>query len=138
MPWEGSLRRRGFVSLIALWLLVAVAPGALARPRPASGPTAGTFGPTRALGGDGRSGGRAFGYLPLHPGAYARAKAAADARTVSPSGPADPAVSPSTPANVSPSWDGIYQTGLTPPDANGAVGPTRFMETVNTKFGIYD
>ena len=39
--------------------------------------------------------------------------------------------------NVSPSFDGIYQTDGTPPDTTGAVGPDRYIEAVNTSFGIF-
>jgi hypothetical protein len=32
----------------------------------------------------------------------------------------------------------VNNTGLTPPDANGAVGPKRYIEVVNVNMGIYD
>ena len=39
--------------------------------------------------------------------------------------------------NVSPSFDGIYQTDGTPPDTTGAIGPDRYIEAVNTSFAIF-
>jgi len=83
------------------------------------------------------------GYLPLHAAAYAQAKAAANRRaaldragsaaTVAANGPTVSAY-----ANVSPSFDGIYDTAGTPPDTTGAIGPDRYIETVNTDYAIYD
>ena len=43
----------------------------------------------------------------------------------------------STYANVSPSFNGTYWTGGTPPDTTGAIGPDRYIETVNTQYAIY-
>jgi len=40
-------------------------------------------------------------------------------------------------ANVSPSFDGIYSSGGTPPDTTGAIGPDRYIETINTQYAIY-
>jgi len=40
-------------------------------------------------------------------------------------------------ANVTPSFNGITQSGITPPDTTGAIGPTRYIETINTTYGIY-
>jgi hypothetical protein len=36
------------------------------------------------------------------------------------------------------SWQGINDTGWTPPDESGAVGTTRFVELVNSRFAIYE
>jgi hypothetical protein len=83
------------------------------------------------------------GYLPLHKDAYAAAKAAANKRAGIPqlgsgaaAGPGAPTVS-SFP-NVAPSFDGIFDTGGTPPDTTGAIGPDRYIETVNTDYAIFD
>jgi hypothetical protein len=83
------------------------------------------------------------GYLALHAREYARAKAAANSRAgLSRSAPSaaasgtDPAVS-SYP-NISPSFNGDFETGLTPPDTTGAVGPDRYIETINTQYAIYN
>jgi hypothetical protein len=36
------------------------------------------------------------------------------------------------------SWKGVYDTSTSPSDSTGAVGPTRYVQLVNDKFGIYD
>ena len=82
------------------------------------------------------------GYLPLHKDAYAQAKAAANRRAhvgVRSSAAAvagGPTVSSYT--NVSPSFDGIFDTAGTPPDTTGAIGPDRYIETVNTQYAIFN
>jgi hypothetical protein len=84
---------------------------------------------------------RLYGYMPLHARAYARAKAAANARAGSAAKPGrgggggGPTVSAY--ANVSPSFNGTYQSGVTPPDSTGAIGPDRYIEAVNTQFAIF-
>jgi hypothetical protein len=83
------------------------------------------------------------GYMPLHAAAYARAKAAANRRAGLDRAAAGAATGTGGPsvtayANVSPSFDGIYDTSGTPPDTTGAIGPDRYIETVNTDYGIYD
>jgi hypothetical protein len=83
------------------------------------------------------------GYLPLHARELARAKAAADARAgLAHSGAmvnaADGGATVSSYPNVSPSFAGDYETGLTPPDTTGAIGPDRYIETINTQYAIYD
>jgi hypothetical protein len=35
-------------------------------------------------------------------------------------------------------FDGIAADGFTPPDTNGSVGATQFVETVNTEFAVYN
>jgi hypothetical protein len=40
-------------------------------------------------------------------------------------------------SNVSPSFNATYYTGATPPDTTGAIGPDRYIETVNTQYAIY-
>src|SRR5262249_16772403 len=37
-----------------------------------------------------------------------------------------------------PSWQGLTDSTVTPPDSTGAVGTTRYVELVNLKYGIYD
>ncbi len=82
-----------------------------------------------------------YGYLPLHAREFAHTKAAANARSgakpASPgkSGRGAPIVS--TYANVSPSFNAAYQTGVTPPDTTGAIGPDRYIEAINTEYAIY-
>jgi hypothetical protein len=83
-----------------------------------------------------------YGYLPLHPDFYAQAKAAANAQANISSkrrpggGGGGPTIS--TYSNVTPSFQGTYQTQLAPPDTTGAIGPDRYIETINTKFVIYN
>ena len=82
-----------------------------------------------------------LGFLPLHARDYARAKAAANARAgLAPSRPrrgggGGPTIS--SYANVAPSFNGTYWSGGTPPDTTGAIGPDRYIETVNTQYAIY-
>jgi hypothetical protein len=82
------------------------------------------------------------GYLPLHAAELARAKAAANSRAGlnggGPSAAAQGGATVSSYANVSPSFDGDYETGLTPPDTTGAIGPDRYIETINTQYAIYN
>ena len=130
------MRRKVLGTLTAASLVLAVVPAALAAD--SSKPVRATFGPASALRGGTGAFGAPYGYLPLHPEAYAGAKARANARDGAASNSTTVAAATvATPANVSPSWNGIYQTGVTPPDANGAVGPNSYLETINTKFAIY-
>jgi hypothetical protein len=134
----------------ALLVLSLSALAALAGASPAlsgSGSTASNPKPLLAASAVGPSpGGRPIGpigFLPLHARDYARAKAAANARAgLTPSsarhgggGGGGPTVSSYT--NVSPSFNGTYFTGGTPPDTTGAIGPDRYIETVNTNYAIY-
>src|SRR4051794_18076380 len=83
----------------------------------------------------------AHGYLPLHPDPLAAAKARAYRRAGVTGGSAQAAsTAPVVTAypNVSPSFAGTFQPGLTPPDTTGAIGPDRYIETVNTTYAIYD
>jgi len=80
--------------------------------------------------------------MKLHARGFAQAKAAADARAgvraAKPGhggGGGGPTVS--SYANVSPSFNAAYQSGLTPPDTTGAIGPGRYIETINTEYAIY-
>jgi hypothetical protein len=82
------------------------------------------------------------GYLPLHAREFARAKAAANSRAGLHGGNASSAAqggaTVSSYPNVSPSFDGDYETGLTPPDTTGAIGADRYIETINTQYAIYN
>src|SRR5207247_7909451 len=82
------------------------------------------------------------GDLPLHARELARAKAAANSRAGLHAGKASSAAqggaTVSSYPNVSPSFDGDYETGLTPPDTTGAIGPDRYIETINTQYAIYN
>ena len=84
-----------------------------------------------------------LGFLPLHAREFARAKAAANARAGLGSKPSRPGKggggSPtiSSYGNVTPSFNGTYWSGGTPPDTTGAIGRDRYIETVNTQYAIY-
>jgi hypothetical protein len=88
---------------------------------------------------DGRAYLRDHGYLPLRGVATLRAAKAHAAKVMA----AKNHTAPSAPSSgaapiIGASWKGINETGLTPPDANGAVGPTRYVETVNVSMAVYD
>jgi hypothetical protein len=123
-------------------VLLTVSPAVADRPAPSPGaPTiklAGQLGPSR-----GGASGLARGYLPIHAREYALAKAAANTKAgvgngrpkPKPGGGGGPTIF--NPPNVAPSFDGTYESGVTPPDTTGAIGPDRYIETVNTKYAIY-
>jgi hypothetical protein len=98
-----------------------------ARPAPVAGPARST-GAARQL--------RRRGYLVPHPAAFARAKGLAD-RAI-PKAPAAPGQAPADSAPVlQRSWNGVFDTSGSPSDSNGAIGPDRYVELINTKFAIY-
>jgi hypothetical protein len=88
---------------------------------------------------------RKQGYLVPNQASYQRARAALDAR-VNLSQPASGissargAVSPMAAGDpdIDPQWEGVNDANVTPPDTTGAIGPTRYIELVNDKYGIYD
>ena len=58
---------------------------------------------------------------------------------VKPGEPAAGDMTPRTPVIVGArSFAGIFSTSNTPPDTTGAIGPTRYIQLVNTRFGIYN
>jgi hypothetical protein len=79
----------------------------------------------------------------LHPDLFDRAKAAANARAnvgnrkPKPGGGGGAPII-TTPANVSPSFNGNYQTGLAPPDTTGDIGNDRYIQGINNKYTIYN
>jgi hypothetical protein len=82
------------------------------------------------------------GYMPLHARELALQKAAANARAGVGNNRPKPGGGGGTPTifsppGVSPSFAGTYQTGVTPPDTTGAIGPDRYIETTNLKYAIY-
>ena len=50
---------------------------------------------------------------------------------------AGPASASALAPTIGASWQGVAQSGITPPDANGAVGPNSYIEVVNLQIGIY-
>jgi hypothetical protein len=133
----------GLAGAIVLVTTVSSASARTDTPSP-SAPTllpASKLGPSR-----GGPAGAPYGYLPLHARDFARAKAAANARAgvgvfgtrpARPRGGGGGAPVVSSYANVSPSFNGTYMSGGTPPDTTGAIGPDRYIETVNTQYAIY-
>ena len=82
---------------------------------------------------------RAHGYFPLR-GAdlLARAKAHAAAVVAARKGqPAPAAPAGGTAPSIGASWQGISDPSVTPPDTNGAIGPSSYLEIINLKLGIY-
>src|SRR5436190_2335881 len=75
------------------------------------------------------------GYLVPNQARYDRAKARAARRAPEPVAAA--AFAPQAPT-ASPSFKGLRDTSVGPPDTTGAVGTSRFIETINDKFAIYD
>ena len=75
------------------------------------------------------------GYLVADPAAYARNKAEAARRADQPV--VRRAFSPHNPV-ASPSFEGQFESDLTPPDTTGAIGPRSYVQFVNLRMGIYD
>ena len=122
-------------------LVVALA-GAVSPPSAAAGPALVLLQPDALPATHGAGKAAAHGALRLHAREFAHAKAAANARaglgaqaTRRRGGGGAPTVS--SYANVSPSFNGTFQSGATPPDATGAIGPDRYIEAVNTQYAIY-
>ena len=70
------------------------------------------------------------------PDAVARAKEAA-AQAAEGDSVAKPEINVAAPVSLA-GFDGIYDTSTGPPDTTIAVGSTRLIEMVNSRFGIYD
>jgi hypothetical protein len=82
---------------------------------------------------------RTHGYLPLRGVATleaAKAHAAAIVAAQHPLAGSAPAATGRTPT-IGASWGGVNTSSVSPPDANGAIGPNGYVETVNLKVGIY-
>ncbi len=83
---------------------------------------------------------KATAFKPLHPAAYAQAKALANARA------GQNQAAPAAPASHAPAAFASFQgqdmlnplVKITPSDSTGAIGTTRYVELVNQKFGIYN
>jgi hypothetical protein len=135
-----STSRYRFVWLVLTAVAIA---GALAAPAFASGdskplrvvparpsPSAdGTLGPAARLA-------LSQGYLVPDQRAYERAKAKA-ARANPSFALTAPVLTKRAPSTVS-SWQGLSDSDFAPSDSTGAVGTQRFIELVNSQFGIYD
>jgi hypothetical protein len=127
----------GLVGLLVVFVLPATADAGAGSSGVLTLSAASRLGPSQGGVADGP-----YGYKKLHALGFARAKALADARAGvggnKPNhggGGGGPTVS--SYSNVSPSLNGVYQSGLTPPDTTGAIGPDRYIETINTEYAIY-
>jgi hypothetical protein len=78
------------------------------------------------------------GYLVGDPARFERltSLAAARAARLHP-GAARPAVAPNAPA-PGPSWEGLFEDDLSPPDPTNAMGPSSFIQAINLQLGIYN
>ena len=78
------------------------------------------------------------GYLVPDQAAYDAAKARANAQ----SGKAAGAAADAAPGLLAPvlirGWEGIFDAGSAPSDSTSSVGSTRYMETINRKYAIYN
>src|SRR5438552_9632943 len=81
---------------------------------------------------------RSQGYLVPDQAAYELAKAAAPERASTSSAGTSRSPGAAVAPQILQSWQGLTDTSVTPPDPTGAVGPTRYIETINRKFAIYD
>ena len=77
------------------------------------------------------------GYLVPDQAAYEQARARAARRAPGSLAAGAAAFSVRAPT-ANPSFAGIRDTNVGPPDTTGAVGKTRFIETINDRFAIYD
>ena len=84
---------------------------------------------------------RAMDQGPLVPdaAAYERDKAEANAKAARTAGeePARTAPTSQAPTSVRAPWNGIFDTATGPSDSTGAIGPTRYVELVNSRYAIY-
>jgi hypothetical protein len=88
---------------------------------------------------DGRAYLRLHGYLPLRGvQTLQRAKAHAAAVMAARTGRVETGPTSINAPTIGASWQGVNNTGLTPPDPNGAIGPTRYVEIVNVNMQISD
>jgi hypothetical protein len=53
-------------------------------------------------------------------------------------GPNNPLEIPTVTVQKKLSFDGVSHTGFAPPDTNGAVGSTQYVQTVNLSYAVYD
>jgi len=77
---------------------------------------------------------RQHGYLVPNPAQYARLKAQAAARAGQKVTPQ--VYSPNAPV-VGPSFQGVFESDLAPPDPTGAIGPNSYVEAINLQLALY-
>jgi hypothetical protein len=81
---------------------------------------------------------RSHGYLVGDQARFNRLTTAAAARAARqhPGAPS-PAAGPMAPV-AGPSWEGLFQEDLAPPDPTNAIGPQSFIQAINLQLGIYN
>jgi hypothetical protein len=86
--------------------------------------------------GAGSDGAKVAGAQPLDAARYRHLQAAAAARASTRTAASSHAPAGSRPVVIT-GFEGQQDDGVTPPDTTGALGPTRFVQLVNSKFGIF-
>src|SRR5438105_4351931 len=78
------------------------------------------------------------GYLPIH-GADTldRAKSWAEKAVANSKGHGATTLTGASQPTLGPSWNGLFENDLAPPDTNGAIGPNSYLEIINLQLGIY-
>lgn len=91
------------------------------------------------LGTVGDTAGRAIrrGYLVPHQARYERQKARISRRAAARDALTQPAAGPLAPAKIR-GWNGINDASSAPPDETSAVGTSRYIELINSRFAIYN
>ena len=79
-----------------------------------------------------------FGSLPKDPAQLARLKARADDRSDALLAARTAKAAPTPTATTLESFEGVFDTGVRPPDTTGAIGPTRYVETTNFAWGVFE
>lgn len=79
-----------------------------------------------------------YGYLPKNRARYERQKARADRRAAAAQALASPASGGLLAPTKIRSWPGITDNTGAPPDETSAVGTGRYIQLINSKFGIYN
>ncbi|HEY8870800.1 MAG TPA: hypothetical protein VIM30_15625 [Candidatus Limnocylindrales bacterium] len=125
------LQGRLLVSLAVVSLLSVTVGGAVNAAAPGDNGAGGTGG----SGFDARSYLASHGYLPLQGvEAFEAAKAHANAIAQSNAGQGGPGGSGGSSTT---GWQGVASSNVSPPDANGAIGPSTYVEVVNSQIAIY-
>jgi hypothetical protein len=82
---------------------------------------------------------RTHGYLPLRgPAVLAKAKAHAAAAIAARDGKPVASAAGGTAPIIGASWQGVSNGSVSPPDPNGAIGPSSYIEIINLNMGIYN
>jgi hypothetical protein len=79
---------------------------------------------------------RDHGYLMANPALYARAKAEAAAKAGLRPVPGELGLGAHAPV-ANPSFQGVFESDLSPPDTTGAIGPHSYVEFINLQLGLF-